>query len=128
MAAKPRPALKLTPKERTAVREFVRTVRLAYGDQIQRAALFGSKARGKWTKYSDIDILLIVADDQWNFRKAIWSIAADIELKYDMLLDIRVISAARWQYMERIQMGLYQNITRDAVPIRFRKKVTTISA
>ena len=128
MAAKPRPALKLTPKERTAVREFVRMVRLAYGDQIQRAALFGSKARGKWTKYSDIDILLIVADDQWNFRKAIWSIAADIELKYDMLLDIRVISEARWQYMERIQMGLYQNITRDAVPIRFRKKLTTVSA
>lgn len=121
MATKPKPALKLSSKERTAVREFIKAVRLAYGDQIQRAALFGSKARGKWTKYSDIDILLIVADDQWNFRKAIWGIAADVDLKYDMLLDVRVISETRWEYMKRIQAGLYQNITRDAVPIPFRK-------
>ena len=128
MAAKTRPALKLSLKEKKAVREFITAVRLAYGDKIQRAALFGSKVRGDWTKYSDIDILLIVADDNWNFRSAIWGIASDIDLKYDMLLDIRVISAARWHYMENIQAGLYQNISKDAVPIRFRKKMTTISA
>ena len=121
MATKTRTALKLAPKEQKAVREFLRAVRLAYGNKIQSAALFGSKARGKWTKYSDIDILLIVADDRWNFRKAIWSIAADIELKHDTLLDVRVISETRWEYMKRIQAGLYQNITRDAVPIPFRK-------
>jgi uncharacterized protein len=128
MAAKARLTLKLSPKEKKAVREFIKVVRLAYGDKIQRAALFGSKVRGDWTKYSDIDILLIVADDKWNFRSAIWGIASDIDLKYDMLLDVRVISAARWQYMENIQAGLYQNISKDAVPIRFRKKATTISA
>jgi len=125
MAARTRPALKLSVKEKKAVQEFMTTVRLAYGDKIQRAALFGSKARGDDTKYSDVDILLIVADDKWNFRSAIWRIAAEIDLKYDMLLDVRVISAARWQYMERIQAGLYQNISKDAVPIRFREKMTT---
>jgi uncharacterized protein (UPF0332 family) len=64
MAAKTRPALKLSSKEKKAVREFITTVRLAYGDKIQRAALFGSKVRGDDTKYSDVDILLIVADDK----------------------------------------------------------------
>ncbi|MBI2330696.1 MAG: nucleotidyltransferase domain-containing protein [Chloroflexi bacterium] len=121
MAVKTRPALKLSTKEKKAVREFIRTVRSVYGEKIQRAALFGSKVRGDWTKYSDVDILLIVDDDSWAFRKAIIGIDSNVELKYNVLLDVRVISAARWQYMANIQAGLYQNISRDAVPIRFRK-------
>jgi len=128
MASKPRSALKLSPKEKKAVREFIRTVRLAYSDKIQRAALFGSKVRGDYTKYSDVDILLIVADDKWKFRQPFSVIVSDIALKYDVELDVRVISAARWQYMANIQAGLYQNISKDAVPIRFRKKVATIGA
>jgi predicted nucleotidyltransferase len=121
MAAKTRPALKLSLKEKKAVREFITTVHLAYGEKIQRAALFGSKVRGDWTKYSDVDILLIVADDKWKFRQPFSVIISDIALKYDVELDVRVISAERWQYMANIQAGLYQNISQDAVPIRFRK-------
>jgi len=128
MAAQTQPALKtrsatgLSPKEKKAVREFITTVRSAYGEKIQRAALFGSKVRGDSTKYSDVDILLIVADDKWKFREAFSVIISDIALKYDVMLDVRVISAARWQYYADIQAGLYQNISRDAVPIRFRKR------
>lgn len=121
MAAKARLTLKLSPKEKKAVNEFIRTVGSSYGDKIQRAALFGSKVRGDDTKYSDVDILLIVEDDKWKFRQPFSVIVSDIALKYDVMLDVRVISAERWQYMENIKAGLYQNISRDAVPIRFRK-------
>jgi len=127
MAAGTRPALKLSAKEKKAVRDFITTVRSSYGDKVQRAALFGSKVRGDWTKYSDIDILLIVTDDKWKFRQPLSVIISDIALKYDVELDVRVISAERWQYMENIQAGLYQNISKDAVPIRFRK-ITTAAA
>jgi uncharacterized protein len=126
MVAKTRPAL--TPKEKKAVREFIAAVRSAYGDKIHRAALFGSKVRGDYTKYSDVDVLLIVEDDSWAFHKAIIGIDSDIELKYDVLLDIRVISARRWESMKNMQAGLYQNISRDAVPIRFHKKTAPASA
>ena len=128
MVAKTRPALKLSLKEKKAVREFIAAVRSAYGDKIYSAALFGSKVRGDYTKYSDVDILLIVDDDKWSFRKDIWMIASDIELEYDMLLDIRVISETRWRHMKNMQAGLYQNISRDAVPIRFHKKTAPASA
>jgi len=127
MAPGTRTAINLSPREKKAVREFIKAVRTAYGDRIQRAALFGSKVRGDWTKYSDVDILLITDDDSWAFRKDIIGINSDIELKYDVLLDIRVISKARWQHMANIQAGLYQNISKDAVPIRFRK-IAAVSA
>ena len=121
MVTKARPALGLLPKEKKAVREFITRVRSAYGDKIQRAALFGSKVRRDWTKYSDVDILLIVEEKDRELRQAIIYTAADVELKYNVLLDVRIISAERWQYYADIQAGLYQNITKDAVPIRFRK-------
>jgi len=122
MVTRTRPAVALPEKEKKAVREFMRTVRETYGDKVQRAALFGSKVRGDSNRYSDIDILLIVTDDNWKFQKAVSSISSDIALKYDILLDIRMISMSRWQHMADIQSGLYQNISRDAVPIRITKK------
>jgi uncharacterized protein len=128
MVTKARPDLKLAPRERKAVREFVRTVRFSYGDKIQRAALFGSKVRGDDTKYSDVDILLITTDDKWRFRQPMSVILSDIALKYDVALDVRVISAKRWESMKNMQAGLYQNISRDAVPIRFHKKTIPVSA
>jgi len=126
MVAKTRPALTL--KEKKAVREFIAAVRSAFGDKIYSAALFGSKVHGDYTKYSDVDILLIADDDKWSFRKDIWMIASGIELEYDLLLDIRVISAKRWESMKNMRAGLYQNITRDAVLIRFHKKTAPVSA
>ncbi len=127
MVTKKRPALKLSTREKKAVREFLAKVRQAYGEKVQRAALFGSKARGDDTKYSDVDILLIVTDDKWKFRQAFSVIISDIALKYDVLLDVRVISASHWQYMAEIQSGLYQNISRDAVALSFRKSITPAS-
>jgi predicted nucleotidyltransferase len=122
MVTRTRPAVTLPPKEKKAVREFISAVRKAYGDKVQRAALFGSKVRGDANRYSDIDILLIVTDDNWKFRKAVSGISSDIALKYDVLLDIRMISTSRWQYMADIQSGLYRNISRDSVPIKIIKK------
>ena len=127
MVAKTRSALGLSLKEKKAVREFITKARLAYGEKVLRAALFGSKARGDSTKYSDIDILLIVAEDDREFHRSIIHIAADVELKYNVLLDVRIISAARWQYYADIKSGLYQNISRDAVALKFHKRITPTS-
>lgn len=110
--------LKLLPKEQKAVSDFLAIVRGRYGKTIKRAALFGSKVRGDSTEYSDIDLLLIVTDDNWKFQKSISNISSQISLEYDVLLDVRIISAERWQYLNDIRSGLYQNITRDAVPLK----------
>lgn len=127
MVTKKRPALKLSAKEKKAVQEFLANVRQSYGERIRHAALFGSKARGDDTNYSDVDILLILTDDKWGFRQAFSTLVSDIALKYDVLLDVRAISEARWQYMAEIQAGLYQNISRDAVALRFEKDTAPAS-
>ena len=110
-------AVNLSLNESNAVHEFLFRVRGANGDKIERAILFGSKARGDSSVYSDIDILLIVTDDDWKFQKAITEIGSDISLEFDLLLDIRILSVGQWQYLTDIRAGLYQNIMRDAVPL-----------
>jgi hypothetical protein len=38
-------------------------------------------------------------------------------LEYDLLIDPRVIGRERWERMARENLSLYQNITREGIPI-----------
>jgi predicted nucleotidyltransferase len=118
MVTKAKPDLnRLSEAERTAVLDFLARLHSTYGGKLHRAMLFGSKARGAATADSDIDVLLIIENETWQIRDEICAISADVSLKYDVLLDARVIGEARWQYMSEIRAGLYQNISSDAVPL-----------
>lgn len=118
MVTQTKPVIKnLSDAEQKAVSDFLTRVRSAYGERVQRAMLFGSKARGEATSDSDIDVAVIVADETWEVRDEICKFSAEVSLQYDVLLDARVIGAARWQYMSEIRAGLYQNISSDAVPL-----------
>ncbi len=122
MVTKARTSLNLSSRERTAVRDFLTAVRMAYGENIQYTALFGSRVRGDSLQNSDIDVLLIVTDDHWKVQQSISKISSEVSLKYDVVLDVRIISTSRWQYYAEIQAGLYQNISREAVPLKVRIK------
>ena len=118
MVTETKSALKhLSEIERAAVSDFLARVQSAHDVQIRQAMLFGSKARGEATAESDIDVILIVADETWQLRDEICNISADVSLKHDVLLDVRVIGEARWQYMSEIRAGLYRNISSEAIPL-----------
>jgi len=44
-----------------AIKQFVEAVLQAYGSNVVSIVLFGSRARGDWTHYSDADILVILS-------------------------------------------------------------------
>lgn len=117
MVSREKLLVKLSRCETQAVKKFLSHLNKAYGKQIQKVMLFGSKARGEASSDSDIDILLLVADETWTLKDGIVDIAADINLEYDLLIDVRVIGTKRWQYMGDIQAGLYQTISRDAISL-----------
>ncbi|HEY5730402.1 MAG TPA: hypothetical protein VIS72_10150 [Anaerolineales bacterium] len=52
-----------------------------------------------------------------QFPAEICDISADVSLEHNVLLDARVIGEARWRYMSEIRAGLYQNISREAIPL-----------
>ena len=96
----------LAPNERQAVERFVDTLLQQYPERVLETVLFGSKARGDSTPDSDIDILLIVDEDDWQFSHVISTIAARVSLEYDVLIGPRVIGRERWESMKRRRFSL----------------------
>ena len=64
-----------------------------YGDSIQDVVLFGSQARGDSSEYSDYDILIVLDKDYTGSdENKILDLCYDIDLKYNILLDIHLLS------------------------------------
>ncbi len=64
-----------------------------FGNEIQKVILYGSKVKGTSGPDSDYDILVILKNPHdWRMRKKISSLCYDIDLKYDILTDIKTVS------------------------------------
>ncbi len=64
-----------------------------YGDSVKAVVLFGSQAFGNSNKFSDYDVLIILDKDYtWKDENKILDLCYDINLKYDILLDVHIIS------------------------------------
>jgi predicted nucleotidyltransferase len=80
--------------------------------------LFGSKARNDSAPDSDTDLLVLVEDESWLLRHAIWKVASRMQLEHENLLfTIQVISVERWQAMTRAGFSLCQNVAREGVAL-----------
>jgi predicted nucleotidyltransferase len=116
--------LPLTPRERTAVYNFVQTIQANYLNQIDQVVLFGSKARGDDTPESDIDILVVLRDNDWRLCDAIRTLGARVSLKHDVLLSIRAVSPDKWTELARYQFPLYRAIQTEGIVLFAPEHIT----
>ena len=59
----------ISKKHEKAINEFVKECKKKFGENLISVVLFGSVARGTATKYSDIDLLVVVKDLPADWRK-----------------------------------------------------------
>jgi predicted nucleotidyltransferase len=105
----------LTENERTALNAFVAALAERYGDDILSVRLFGSKARGDFQADSDLDVLVLATHDDWRFRQAISFLAADISLDHNLVLAPKVVSRARWEFLNREGFSIAHNVREEGV-------------
>ncbi len=74
--------------------------------------LFGSSARGDYSKSSDIDIMVKLPTVNREIEEALFDIAYELELEHDCLIDVIVLS----EDMEN-NIPLYQNIEKEGIAI-----------
>lgn len=86
----------LTIEERRAISEFVQLLKERFGSIIKDIILFGSKARGESDKYSDIDILIVLAKTSWEIKKGISELAAQENLKHNVIISTVRYDSATW--------------------------------
>ncbi|MFA4852277.1 MAG: nucleotidyltransferase domain-containing protein [Bacteroidales bacterium] len=64
-----------------------------FPDTIGQVILFGSNAKGKINSYSDYDILVVLkSKSDWRTEDKIINACYAIDLKYNIITDVKVIS------------------------------------
>ncbi len=90
-----------------------------FGNKLLNVVLYGSYARGDYDEESDIDIMALVDMDRDNlnkYRRCISEIANDIDLKYDVLLSIKLQDKPNFDKYKN-SIPLYQNILKEGLSI-----------
>lgn len=76
-----------------AMTELRKLLEETFPDDIENVILFGSRARGTAREHSDYDILVVLSKPcDWKLKNRIYDTTWEIDFKYDILTDIRVIS------------------------------------
>jgi len=102
----------MTHKDKAAViaKQFRRAVEDKYS--IIEMKLFGSFARGDYSKTSDIDLLVILAKVDRNIEECLFNIAYDLELEYDCVIDVIVLPQ---NFNNNIPV--YRNIQKEGIAV-----------
>ncbi len=99
------------------LKELKDALMVCFGEDIQSVILFGSRVTGKAHLDSDYDVLIILkCDYDWQYEQKIISEVYNLELKYEVFIDLKIISARELQhtikgmlplYAEAIQKGIH---------------------
>jgi len=107
----------LSEKERAALGEFVKRLQAELDGRLVSLVLFGSKARGDSRPDSDIDVLVVVDDDDFETRQLVRDIAADMWLEYGCYISTRIWSLAHRRKLEELRSPLYRHIRDEGIEL-----------
>lgn len=107
----------LSKIEEEAVNEFIKRLVSECKNQVQLVRLFGSKARGDFSKTSDIDILVVVDKDELEVWDRIQEISSATSLKHNIFLSVKVMDTSHFSLLRSVQTGFILNIEREGVDL-----------
>lgn len=80
-------------RNQQAMKELKELLIKNFPDYIDKVILFGSQAKGSAQDYSDYDILVILKKPyDWRMKNQIYDKTWEIDFKYNILTDIKLIS------------------------------------
>ena len=110
---------KLKENEKLGLEKLLKELESRFPKQISQTILYGSKARGDSNIDSDIDILIILETKNMQIRREILTVASQISLEYDLLINPIVSNVSR---VERQRgFSFYKNAARDAVQLNLQQ-------
>ena len=78
---------------KVAMIELKKNLNKEFPNLIEKVVLFGSRVENNSDNYSDHDVLVVLKKPfNWRLKKRIWDTAFDINLDYDILTDIKLMS------------------------------------
>ncbi len=95
------------------LKKYADTIIEHSGKRIQMVVLFGSVARGEWTKNSDVDILAVVPEKEGDITDILNKAKGDVS----PLLEISPICTTTMKFREgfKVKTEFYENLWNDRV-------------
>ena len=109
--------MKLTPKEKKALKEFKKELEKKLKTNLVQMVLFGSKARGDARKDSDIDVLIVVKRKGEATINFIFDKKIEINSKYDIYISPKIYSKKEYNYYNQIPTLLMHFISQEGIKI-----------
>ncbi|GAK59240.1 hypothetical protein U27_06217 [Candidatus Vecturithrix granuli] len=105
------------PDTLTILRELKQLLQTHFHDDIQDVVLFGSQAAGSARKDSDYDVLIILNKDNydWKYREHICHLIYELEIEYDILIDMHIISTYELAHTLRGAQPIFINAIRQGI-------------
>jgi predicted nucleotidyltransferase len=89
------------------------------GEKLRKIILYGSRARGDYHDYSDMDIMVLADYDEQErraYERALGRIASDIGLEHDVIVSVMLNNESL--FMSRLPISLfYRNVMSEGVEI-----------
>lgn len=102
--------------EKKVINSFVKELREKLGDNIITIRLFGSKVRGDFEEYSDIDIFILVKQKGY-VRDKISDIAADYFFEYNVPLAPVVYSLPEYEKNKELGSFFFEQVEKEGVTL-----------
>lgn len=107
----------LSSDEQQAMLDFVDRVKADFDRALHGIVLYGSKARRDAVADSDIDVLVVLSDADWQQGHRVSDLATAVSLAHDVLLMPHVVSLAHWQAMAADPYSFFRELFRDGWPV-----------
>ncbi len=105
----------LKKSEQKAVTEFIKKIRLQFGDNLLSARLFGSKVRGDFSDESDIDVLLILREFNTVFIDKIVDALIDFQLEYETNISPVIFSEHEYKINSELGSPFIKNVEQESI-------------
>ncbi len=80
--------------------------------------LYGSKVKGNFDKESDLDLLIIIPNLSKELKYKIIEISTEIELEYDVVFGLVIISEEKYKNSNLFKSSLYyKNIKKEGITV-----------
>lgn len=101
------------------LRNYVTALQKIYGAHLQSVILYGSYARGDFTKESDVDIMILLdltETEIKSYRHELSEKTYDFNMDYD--LDIKPIAKSRSHFIKWVEnYPFYANVSREGMKL-----------
>lgn len=107
----------LKKNEIETIKEFKKYLQKHFPENSWKLFLFGSKARGDYSRHSDTDVALILNGMTREIKKNLIDKICDFEIKHDAFISLLTFSKEEFDRLKKREKRIALDIEKEGIPL-----------